>query len=127
MSDEALLAIGGAYHLAFAIFHLFFWRLFRWKSELAKLSSINRNVMQILNLRITYLALVFSYLSFALPEDLLSTTLGRTMLGAIALFWAMRAVEQVWFFGVRSRLSNAFVAVFLAGAALYAIPLLPAG
>ena len=124
MSDEALLRIGAWYHLAFAVFHVAFWRLFRWKTELAKLEPLNRAVMQILNLRIIYLALVFAWLSWFFTDDLLSTRLGRAMTGAIALFWAMRAVEQLIFFGVRSKRSNLFVAIFAAGAALYAIPLL---
>jgi len=28
---ETILITGGLFHLGFAIFHLFFWKLFHWK------------------------------------------------------------------------------------------------
>jgi len=37
---ESLLIVGGFYNLVFAIFHLLFWKIFKWDSELSKLSFI---------------------------------------------------------------------------------------
>ena len=119
MSDDTLLRIGAVYHLAFAIFHVGFWRLFRWKTELAKLGPINRGVMQILNLRLIYMALVFAFFSWFYADALSTSALGRALVAAIAIFWAMRAVEQIVFFGLKMRVSAAFFAVFVAGAVLY--------
>lgn len=123
MNDETLLAIGALYHFAFALFHLAFWKLFRWREELAKLSRVNRGVMQILNLRITYLACVFAALSWWFPRELAESSIGRYMLAAIALFWATRAAEQIGFFGLKNPISLGFFAVFVAGALIYATPL----
>jgi hypothetical protein len=120
----AALAAAGLFHLAFAIFHLTFWKVFRWREELPRLGFINRAVMQILNLRLTYLFFVFSGLMLALPEEMLGTRLGMALLAAISVGWVMRAVEQVVFFGVRNATSAAFTLLFLVGAALPAIALL---
>lgn len=121
---KTLLVAGGVFHLAFAIFHLAFWRLFRWSSELPRLGFINRNIMQILNLCLTFVFFAFSWISFAHADELLRPGLGRTLVCVIALFWLLRAIEQVIFFGLRNAASVAFFLAFIGGAALYAIPLL---
>lgn len=60
MSAKSMILAGGVYHVAFAIFHLIFWKLFRWKEDLASLSVINQAVMQILNLCLTVVFLITS-------------------------------------------------------------------
>jgi len=64
---------GGVFNLAFAAFHVLFWRLFDWDRDLATLNAINRAVMQILNLCLTFIFLAFAYLSFEHAEELLGT------------------------------------------------------
>lgn len=119
-----LIFIGGFYHLAFFVFHLFFWKLFDWKKDLSSLSFANRNIMQILNLRLMWLASVFAYASFFHTEELRTTALGKMLLTAIAIFWLMRAIEQIIFFGLRNTISAAFFVIFLFGAAIYICPVL---
>ncbi|MBS1793701.1 MAG: hypothetical protein JSS81_07600 [Acidobacteria bacterium] len=118
-----VLFIGALYNLAFFLFHLLFWKIFGWKTELRTLGPINRGVMQILNLRLMWVFLVFAYVSAFYGHDLVTSGLGRTLLAAIALFWLMRAVEQIVFFGLRSAVSVGLTIVFLIGAALYFYPL----
>jgi len=120
---KILIYIGGFYCLAFAIFHLAFWKLFDWKTELPKLNAINRGVMQVLNLRLTYVFLVCAFLSFFFTSDLLMTDLGKTVLAAISLFCLMRAIEQPIFWKFKDAVSVAFFVVFLFGAAIYFLPL----
>lgn len=120
---KTLLYAGAAFHLAFAIFHLWFWKLFRWRDELARLGFINRQIVQILNLCLTFVFFAVAWLSFAYADELLAPGLGRALLGAIALFWFARAALQVIFFGLREPVSAALFAAFLGGSALYAIPL----
>ncbi|MDR2188554.1 MAG: hypothetical protein LBE62_10970 [Azonexus sp.] len=115
--------IGGIFNLAFAIFHLLFWRIFGWKNELARLSFINRAIVQVLNLCLTFVFIIFSYLSLARSEELLSTALGRSILVLIAVFWLLRAVYQAVFFKLRHWASWAFFAAFVGGASLYAAAL----
>ncbi len=124
MSAKSVILIGGIYHVAFAIFHLAFWKLFRWKEDLASLSVVNQAVMQILNLCLTFVFLIFAYLSICHTSELLTTRLGKALLFLIAVFWFLRAIEQVVFLGLRTKVSVAFFAVFVIGAMIYFYPLI---
>jgi len=124
MSARALVMAGGVYCLGFAVFHLAFWKLFRWREDLRSLTFVNRAIVQILNLCLTFVFVVFAVPSLAMPGEMVNTDLGRMLLMLIAIFWLLRAGEQVWFFGLRNRVSIAFFALFVAGSALYAAPLL---
>lgn len=117
-----LIYIGGFYCLAFALFHLAFWKLFDWKRELPKLKPVNRGVMQVLNLRLTYVFLVVAFISFFYADELLTTSLGKVILAATSLFALMRAVEQLIFWKIE-KIGVIFFVIFLIGASLYAIPL----
>ena len=122
MSARTLILVGGLFHVAIAVFHLLFWRLFDWRRDLASLRFVNRQAMQILNLCMTFVFLAVAWLSFAHAEELLTTLLGRTLLLLIAAFWALRAAYQVVFFGLRNATSAALFVAILAGGALYAAP-----
>ncbi len=124
MKPETLVVAGGVLTAAFAVFHLFFWKLFRWKTDLATLSSVNRAIVQILNLCLTFVFVVFAYLSLVHSSELLTTGLGRSLLFLISVFWYLRAIEQVVFFGLRKPLSILLFVLFLVGGSLYAVPLL---
>ncbi len=50
MQSHAWLYAAAGFNVALALFHLGFWRLFRWREELPKLHPVNRGVMQALNL-----------------------------------------------------------------------------
>jgi hypothetical protein len=126
VKHEALILAGGLFNAAFAVFHLSFWRLFRWKSELAKLTSMNRAVVQVLNLCLTFAFVIFAYVSFAHVPAMLTTDLGRSLLLLISLFWYLRAVEQIVFFGLRKPLSAAFFVAFVIGGSFYTVPLINA-
>lgn len=117
---QALVMVGGVYNLAFAAFHLSFWRLFGWRDELAKLSAVNRAIVQVLNLCLTFTFVMFGYVSLAHSHELVSTGLGRSLLGLVSVFWLLRAIEQVIFFRLRHWASWAFLVAFLAGALLHA-------
>lgn len=119
---KILIYIGGFYCLAFAIFHLAFWKLFDWKNELPKLKSVNQGVMQVLNLRLTYVFFVVAFLAFFFADDLISTNLGKVILGSISVFAVMRAFEQLIFWKIE-KIGIAFFFIFLFGAGIFAIPL----
>lgn len=116
---KTLIYIGGIYHLAFAAFHVLFWKLLEWKRDLRLLNKANRGVMQILNLRLIYVFLIVACLSFWFAESLLTSDLGKVILFAVALFWLMRAVEQIIFFDLKNEISLALFGVFLIGAGIY--------
>jgi hypothetical protein len=109
----ALFAVG-IYHLGFALFHLGFWKLLRWKEELARLGHVNRDVMQILNICLAYLFFAFAAIAFVFPE-----VMGPQWLVVLAGFWLVRAVLQLVFFRrLGARLNAALVALFALGAIL---------
>jgi hypothetical protein len=116
---ENLLKIGALFHVVFAIFHLLFWKLFDWVQELKNLSNTNKSVMQILNLRLIFVFLIFAYISYFNTSDLLSTKLGLTLIIAIALFWGFRSIEQIIYFGVNKIASNVLLLLFIFGSLLY--------
>ena len=116
---EKLLLIGAIFHIVFALFHLLFWKLFDWVKDLKKLSHINKSVMQILNLRLIFVFLVFAYISYFNASEMLSSKLGLTMTISIALFWGFRSLEQIIYFGVKNLASNLLLLLFLFGVFLY--------
>lgn len=114
--------LGGIVTGLFAVFHLTFWRLFNWRDDLRTLTVANRGIMQVLNLCLTFVFLMFAYVSLAHTNGLLSSRLGHSLLLLIALFWLVRAVEQVVFFRLRRGVSKLLFALFLVCALLYALP-----
>jgi hypothetical protein len=121
---ETLIKIGGLYNILLVVFHLFFWRIFNWKDELRSLSFLNRAIMPVLNLSLTIVFVIFAYISLAHSSELLSTSLGRSLLMLISLFWIARALMQVVFFKLQHWGSFAFLLYFLTGVLLYGIPAL---
>ncbi|MFN0121967.1 MAG: hypothetical protein ACKV2V_15845 [Blastocatellia bacterium] len=118
-----LIRIGGFANLAWMIFHLFFWRIFEWRSELRRISFINRNVVQILNLCLSFCFLFFAAVSLRHAEELIrpQPNIGHTVLSGIAIFWIMRLAEQPLFFRF-SPASNIFCLLFALTSACYALP-----
>ena len=119
MSNETVLFIGGIYNLAFVIFHLLFYKIFNWKKDLARITFINSAIMQVLNYSLTFIFLIFAYLSFFYSKEILTTHLGRVLLLSISLFWFFRAIEQIYFFGLKNKTSIAFFIVFIFGFYIY--------
>ena len=87
-----------------------------------KLKSVNRGVMQVLNLRLTYVFFVVAFLSFLFADDLISTKLGNVILASISIFAVMRAIEQLIFWKVE-KIGIVFFFIFLIGAGIFAAPL----
>jgi len=118
-NSEKLLFIGAIFHLCFVVFHLLFWKSFDWVQDLKNLSHTNKSVMQILNLRLVFVFLIFAYISYYNASEMLQTKLGLTLLIAISLFWGFRIVEQVIYFGLKKVASNILLLIFFLGSALY--------
>ncbi|HZH43006.1 MAG TPA: hypothetical protein VEY50_02830 [Lysobacter sp.] len=123
MTDAAILALCGLHSVGFAAFHLAFWRLFRWREDLARTSPATRAITQILNLRLIYVLLAVAAACFLLPEELTGTRLGRGLLACMSLFWVGRLAEQFVFLRIHHWLVHALTALFALGAALFAWPL----
>jgi hypothetical protein len=117
-SVQILLTAVGAYHIALAVFHTLFWRLFDWKTELPRLSPTNRGVVQVMNLGLIALFLIIAGLCLFCAEEMAATCLGRTLLVCLGVFWFARAGLQVIFWGLRKAVSVVLFILFLLGATL---------
>lgn len=116
---SGLIVAAGLFNLAFAIFHLFFWRLFGWRQELPRLGMANRGIMQVLNLCLIYVFAVAACVLFLFPLEVATTDLGHFLLLAMAGFWLSRAIFQPMFFALSHLLSIALFGVFILGALIH--------
>jgi predicted enzyme related to lactoylglutathione lyase len=116
-----LLIVGAVHSGAFALFHLCFWRLFDWRRTLEPLSPVNRGIMQVLNLCLTLGLATAGVIVFCDRTEILQTRLGAHLLLALAVFWAVRLIEQFIFFPVRRRVSVVLMVLFAVGAAVYGL------
>ncbi|MCE1163903.1 MAG: hypothetical protein LWX07_00715 [Bacteroidetes bacterium] len=124
MDKILLIKICGVYDFAFFVFHIFFWKLFDWKNDLAKLKPGNRAIMQILNLRLIYIFLLMSAVCFFFAGELASTSLGRFLLAGFFLFWLGRLIEQFIFLRIKSRMVTILTFVFIAGVIMHFLTLI---
>jgi len=95
---ETLIIAGGFYNIGLVVFHLLFWRIFNWDSDLRDVSALNSAIMQVLNISLILVFAIFSYVSLVYTTELLTSDLGRTLLILMALFWLARSIQQIVFF-----------------------------
>ena len=124
MDPKVFVWLGGAHSLAFAVFHLGFWKLFGWRQTLRTATVADRAILQILNLRLIYVLVGVAVLCFAFTDELLHTGLGRALLLGMSLFWVGRTIEQFVFLRINRPFVHVLTALFVVGAALFAAPLL---
>jgi hypothetical protein len=122
-TNELIIYCCGLYSLGFAIFHALFWKLFNWKTDLKKMSLVNRAIIQIANTRLIYVFIFVAFVCFFYTKELEASALGHAFLAGIALFWLGRMIEQFIFLKVKSKLVNILTVVFAIGTILFALPL----
>ncbi|MEW8438345.1 MAG: hypothetical protein AB2689_09330 [Candidatus Thiodiazotropha taylori] len=120
--NEALIIGGGIYMVALIVFHVLFWRIFKWPETLMSLNRVNKSTIQVLNISLTFIFAIFAYISFFHTDELLNTQLGNTLLILISLLWLFRAAQQLVFYDPRNKASIGLTVYFLVGAVLYGIP-----
>jgi hypothetical protein len=127
MNTHGWIYAAAGYDLALALFHLGFWRVFRWNEELPKLHPANRGVVQVLNLMLVFVFLSWAALLVLLAHELTSTVLGRALVAVMLAFWLLRAVLQpVFWASFKWKTNGPFVFLFLVGAGLHAMAFQPA-
>lgn len=98
--NKNLLIIGGVLNFLLAIFHFSFWKIFNWPESLLSLSPLNLGIMQVLNIHLGFVVLVFAYVSIFCHRELLSTKLGKTIVVSIIIFYILRAINQLIFWDI---------------------------
>ncbi|RPH28923.1 MAG: hypothetical protein EHM93_18075 [Bacteroidales bacterium] len=124
MDKTILLFLCGFYNLAFAVFHVSFWNIFKWKEDLKKNSIGNRAIIQILNIRLIYIFLLMSFIYFFYPSQLIETEIGFVLLIGFLMFWIGRTFEQFIFLRVKSRMVNILTIVFVLGIIIHLLPII---
>ncbi len=121
---KTIIFLCGLYNIGFALFHISFWKIFKWDSDLKKLSFANRAVMQLLNVQIIYYFIFVAFICFTLPTELLTTKIGNYFLGGTSLFWFIRTIQQFIFLRANHYKIHILTIVLLIGTILFAIPIL---
>ena len=121
---KIIIFLCGIYSVAFAVFHIFFWRIFNWKTELKKLNFLNRAIMQIFTLRLIYFFCFVALVYFFYPTELRTTSLGKVFMSGTFLFILGRTVEQFIFFRLNNKFSYIFAFILIFGTILYSLPIL---
>jgi hypothetical protein len=102
MNLEWNLRIAGALQIVLALLHLTFPARFRWKEELARLSTLNREIFFVHTLFVCVVVAMVGGLSLLAPSDLMQPSgLARLVLIGIAGFWGLRLYCQ-WFVYTRA-------------------------
>jgi hypothetical protein len=128
MKSSLWIHAAAGYDVALALFHVAFWRIFRWKEELPKLHRVNRGAMQMMNLMLIVAFLTAAALLLFLPGEVTGTRFGRVWLGGWTVFWLVRAALQpVVFRDSGAKLNAVFASVFFAGAMLHGLALTEGG
>ena len=123
MDSQTALFCCGLYNLAFAAFHLYFWKIFKWKEDLKRNNVANRAIIQILNIRLIYVFLLMSFIYFFYPTQFLESELGFVLLVGFLGFWVGRTIEQFIFLRVKSKMVTILTIVFFIGIILHGLPL----
>jgi len=121
---NTLLIIGGFYNLIFAVIHLTLPKVCKWKEDIAKLTLVNRGMFQVFSILVTLYLFFLAYVSLFHTQELIDTSLGHMIIAFIALGWTIRAVSQIFIYGVKELASIALTIVFFAGTIIYLIPMI---
>ena len=121
---KTVIILAGVYNLFLAFFHILFWKVFRWKKDLKKLSYENKAIIQILNIQIIYLFLMVAATCFIFPEELVETKLGNFFLLLNSCFWLVRVIQQFIFLRINHYFVHFLTLLFIIGTIIFILPLL---
>jgi hypothetical protein len=99
MNTEILVYIGGAYQLVWAFTHFLFPKQLDWGNALATLDDFNRILMLIFSKLLLVFYLGTAIICFIYARELLDTNVGLAVLIFLSVYWLVRALLQVQYFG----------------------------
>ena len=121
---KTILLMCGVYNIGFALFHIGFWKIFHWNTELKKISFANKAIMQILNIQIIYYFFFTAVICFVFSTELVTTKFGNWFLAATSLFWLIRTLQQFIFLRANHYKIHLLTFIFLIGTILFCLPLI---
>jgi hypothetical protein len=95
------LSIIGWMLIMLATIHIAFPKYFKWKEDLASLSLINREMMQVHTFFIALTVFGMGILCIVSADELITTPLGKKLLLGLAIFWTIRLVMQLFVYSAK--------------------------
>jgi hypothetical protein len=90
--------ISGWLLIGLALVHFIFPRYFNWKSELAPLTLVNRQMMEVHTFFVALTVFLMGLLAIFCSTDLIATRLGARVSLGLSIFWLARLVIQfAWY------------------------------
>lgn len=81
-----------------ALIHAIFPKAFDWKTELASLTLINRQLMTVHTFFVALTVFLMGVLCATSAQELFTTALGKKILAGLAIFWAIRLLSQLFWY-----------------------------
>ncbi len=113
--------LAGTIDLAFAVFHMLFWRAFGWPEQLHGSGPMNTAVTQTMNAVLIYCFAAYGAALIYLALQPSAAAIAAVFALAGAGGWTLRTVLQFVYFPMQPRSSQAFTAVFVLAAALHGL------
>lgn len=80
--------------IALSLLHVGFPSRFNWKTDLAPLSLLNRQMMYVHTFFVALVVLLTGLLCLGYSSDVIQTNLGRVIAIGLAFFWGLRLLFQ---------------------------------
>ncbi len=93
---ELHLKIAGTLLVLLALLHIAFPRYFRWRSELAPLGLLSRQMMYVHMFFVALMMLLMGVLCITCAADIIATPLGHKIGFGLFIFWCTRLVFQLF-------------------------------
>jgi hypothetical protein len=127
MSYELLIQLGGIFHLICGLFHIIFPRMFKWEENLSKLPETNKAAIKeslyLSNISILLFWLILAYILFFFPHELLTTSMGKSLLTCIVIKWIIRIfILHPIFSDIKQKFSIIRILFFFSGFLFFLIP-----
>ena len=118
--NKIFLRIGGVINLLFVLVHISMAKPIN--EVLGPLSPEFLPIVQMLNIHVAFTLLIFAYLVIFQWREMLTTRLGNVTAIAIALFWFLRGINQIAFYGLAAPGTLLWVGLCLVFGLLHLIP-----
>jgi len=106
------------------VFHLFFWKIFKWKKTLAKGTKANAIATQIMNIQLIYLFAFMAILYLFFSKELLHSKIGSLIMIGYAGFWIIRFIQQFIFLKIKGSFIIKLTILFFIGAIIHTLPII---
>ena len=123
MDSLTILFLCGLYNILLVVFHISFWKIFKWNETLESGTKANKYVTQIMNVQLIYLFLFMALIYLFFQKELMNSELGFWILVGYSGFWIVRFIQQFIFLKIKGTFVIGLTILFLIGAILHTLPI----